>query len=106
MKSNGWSFGWTDAYTFWNKEQSGTYCKGVPKTSYCGWRSPGDGIVSFLFTSSGSAALYYGQSWNFGSIQIKLKGKEIAKISSIGSSITTFDFVSDDVLEIVELEGS
>ena len=51
MKNNGWSFGWTDSYTFVNKQQRGTYCKDVPSTSYCGFKNAAaNGVVSFTFS--------------------------------------------------------
>ena len=82
------------------------FCKDVPSTSYCGYKYPGDGTLSYTFSYSGIATLRYGQSVDQGSVHVKKNDEEIDSISSLGTSIITFAFSPNDVLQIVEMGDS
>ena len=103
MEKEGWVFNWNDQYVI---SPDSTYCQNVPSTSYCGFRYPGDGMISYTFSYSGTATLEYGQSWDTGSVHIMKNDEEIDSRINRGSSSTTFDFSSGDVLQIKELGNS
>lgn len=107
MEANGWSFDWDDAYDFAPQPWS-TYCAGVPSTSYCGFKYPGDGVVSWTFTGSGTATLDFGRSWNGGHVIARLNGVVLATVN-MGASPqcqkVTFSHGDGDVLSIAE-EGT
>ena len=106
MEHEGWHFEWSDNYVFLSGTKlSGTYCKGVPSTSYCGFTHPNDGTISYIFSYSGTATLQYGQSWHKGSVRVMKNDKVIDSMSSAGSSSKTFDFSSGDVLKIEEVNS-
>ena len=86
MEQGGWSFSWNDGYIFWPGDQfCGDYYS-VPSTSYCGFQYPGDGEISYTFTSSGTADLRYGQSWYAGSVHVKKNEEELDSRNTIGIS--------------------
>ena len=103
MEKNGWSFSWDDEHVFKSDQY---YCRDVPSTSYCGFKYPGEGTISYTFSDTGKATLRWGQSWDDGSIHIKINNKEIDSRRSRGSSNTTFSFTSGDVLKIVDFNDA
>ena len=109
MERNGWSFmdigggKWSEDSVFSSGDK---FCKDVTSASYCGYKYPGDGVVSYTFPYPGTATLMYGQSWDTGSVHVKKNGKEIDSRRTRGSSSVTFDFTSGDILNIVELGNS
>ena len=104
MESKGWIFSWNDQYVF-RPEQQKTFCSDVPLTSYCGFQFPGDGEISYKFSSSGTANLTYGNSMNGGWIRIYLNNKEISSRNPKGTSNVEFDYSEGDVLSIRERLG-
>ena len=105
MESKGWIFSWNDQYVF-RPEQQKTFCSDVPLTSYCGFQFPGDGEISYKFSSSGTANLTYGNSMNGGWIRIYLNNKEISSRNPKGTSNVKFDYSEGDVLSIRETHNS
>jgi hypothetical protein len=103
MEKEGWIFSHNDKNVF---IQGGKFCKDLPVTSYCGFMHPGDLMVSYKFSYSGSATLKYGRSFAFGCVQVKKNNVKIASRCSPGSSITTFAFISGDVIQLVEVDRS
>jgi hypothetical protein len=103
MEGVGWVFDWDDQYVF---SPGSPFCKNVFSTSYCGFRFPGDGMLSYTFSDSGTATLEYGQSWDEGSVQIKINDKDIDSRTTRGSSTATFNVSSGDVLKIIEFGDS
>ena len=103
MEREGWVFDWDDQYVF---SPGAQFCKDVLSTSYCGFSSAGDGMISYTFSYSGTATLQYGQSWDTGSVHIKKNDEEIDSRTTRGSSNVIFDFSSGDVLKILELDVS
>ena len=81
------------------------FCKDVPSTSYCGYKYPGDGTLSYTFSYSGIATLRYGQSVDQGSVHVKKNDEEIDSATKRGSFDTTFSFSACDVLKIIEHES-
>ena len=106
MQQGGWSFSWNDGFIFWPGDQFCGDFYTVPSTSYCGFQYPGDGEISYTFTSSGTADLRYGQSWYGGSVHVRKNEEEIDSISTMGTSDITFEFSPGDVLTIYELGDS
>ena len=110
MELGGWIFSkddgseWTQAEAWW-RPRNDQYCR-VPWTSYCGFAYPGNGMLSYTFTFSGTADFRYGQSWHKGSVHVKKNEEEISSLDNTGSSDVTFDFSAGDVLEIYEIEES
>ena len=101
MIKHGWVFDWNDAYGFLSDDNR--YCKNVPSTSYCGFKYPGDGMISYTFSYDGTAILEYGQSSDRGSVHVKNNGAEIDSTNSRGSSTMRFVFFAGDILTIKEL---
>jgi hypothetical protein len=101
MIKHGWVFNWNDAYVFLSGDNR--YCKSVPSTSYCGFKYPGDGMISYTFSYDGTATLEYGHSSDRGSVHVKKNDVEIDSRDTRGSSTTTFDFFAGDTLTITEL---
>ena len=99
MKNQGWVFHWNDSHIYLT---GGKYCKDVPSTSYCGFKSNGDGQISYTFWYDGECILEYGQSKDSGSIHIKKNNKEISSSNTRGSSNVTFGFHAGDILTIRE----
>ena len=99
MEANGWEFNWDDRSVFWPHER---YCKDVPSTSYCGFRWPGTGVVSYKFSTSGTGTLSYGQSWHRGSVRVYMNNHELGSRSSRGTSNVDIEFWPGDTLRIKE----
>ena len=102
METDGWTFNWNGKSGRRFRPDWQKYCEGVPKTSYCGYRSKEDGIISYTFSDSGSATLKYGQSYS-GSVHVKKNNEEIGFLSNRGISSITFKCSSGDVLQIEEI---
>ena len=100
MINHGWNFDWNDPYVFLSSDK---YCKDLPSASYCGFKYPGNGMISYTFPYGGRATLEYGQSWDSGSVHVKKNEVEIDSRNTRGSSTTKFDFVAGDTLAIEEL---
>ena len=103
MESDGWTFNWNDQNVFLSGQK---YCKNVPSTSYCGFSSTGDGIITYKFFKAGTAKLIYGQSSDQGSVNVRKNNMVIDFLSSRGESTTIFDYASGDVLQIEEIGES
>ena len=103
MESNGWAFSWNDKYVFWPVAK---YCDGVPSESYCGFMTPGDGVISYTFSASGTGTLKYGQSWHKGSVHVYMNNVELGSRSTRGSSNVMIRYSAGDVLQIKELRAS
>jgi len=103
MESNGWVFGWNSNHAFL---KGGRVCENVPSTSYCGYRYPGVGVVSYTFSASGTGTLIYGHSWRGGSIHVFLNDKEIGSRSTRGRATLSFSFSAGDILQIKEFGES
>ena len=103
MEKEGWVFHWDDVYAF---SPGSKYCKGVPSTSYCGFKSPGDGMLSYTFSYFGIATLKYGQSFDTGSVRVKKNNIDINARNFRGSSDVKFTFTPSDVLQILEVGSS
>ena len=104
MESRGWSFSWNDAYVW--RPNLAQYCGNVPLKSYCGFQYPGDGEISYTFTTSGRGNLSYGHSGNVGSVIVSLNDEDIGSRNSRGTSDIQFDHSVGDVLRIKELQSS
>ena len=104
MELNGWVFDWDDSYVFVPTSKKDTYCANVPPTSYCGFRHPGDGGISYQFSASGSGKLRYGQSVNYptASVHVYMNNVEIGSRSTPGTSTLVIRFTPGDVLQIKE----
>ena len=87
MESKGWVFDWNDEYVF--RPQ---LCSNVPLTSYCGFRFPGDGEISFAFSSNGRGNLTYGQSYAQGSVHVYMNNQELGSTNSITTSSISFEY--------------
>ena len=103
MENQGWVFGWNDQNVF---APGGSYCLGVPLTSYCGFTSPGDLIISYTFSNNGVATLGYGQSWDSGYVTVSINNVVIDSRNARGASEITFDYNAGDILRIIELGES
>ena len=103
MESNGWVIGWNSNHAFL---KGGRVCENVPSTSYCGYRYPGVGVVSYTFSASGTGTLIYGHSWRGGSIHVFLNDKEIGSRSTRGRATVSFSFSAGDILQIKEFGES
>ena len=102
MEKEGWIFHGNDGFLF---SPPGKWCKDVPLASFCGMATPGDALLSYSFSYSGTATLQYGQSIKAGSVQVMKNDKEIASSSNRGSFNTTFSVSASDVLKIIEHES-
>ena len=103
MEKDGWVFNWNDRFVF---APGPEFCSGVPATSYCGFRSPNHGKISYTFSGSGTATFVWGMSWDTGSVHVRINNVEIASRSTRGTESTTFSYGPNDVLEIEELNVS
>ena len=103
MENQGWVFGWNDQYVF---APGGSYCLGVPLTSYCGFTTPGDLIISYTFPKNGVATLRYGQSWDSGYVTVSINNVVIDSRNTRGESEITFEYNAGDILRIIELGDS
>ena len=98
METNGWTFDWNDEMLFWPK---GSFCNGIPPTSYCGFRAAAaDGLISYTFSASGTANLSFGTSWDDGSVHIYVNNDELGSRNTRGISNLSFDYSPGDVLQI------
>lgn len=102
MESNGWIFEWNDGSVF---RPRGTYCNNVPPKSYCGYRYPGEGVLSYLFTTSGTGTLNYGQSWDRGSVHVFLNNVKLGSRSTRGTSVLNFSYETGDIIRIKETKS-
>ena len=107
MENEGWVFGWNDQNVF-APVPATTYCIGVPATSYCGFTTPGDLIISYTFQNGGNgvATLKYGQSWDSGYITVSINNVVIDSRNTRGSSEITFEYNVGDTLRIIEIGDS
>ena len=107
MENEGWVFGWNDQNVF-APVPATTYCIGVPATSYCGFTSPGDLIISYTFPNgeNGVATLGYGQSWDSGYVTVSINNVVIDSRNTRGASEITFDYNAGDILRIIEIGES
>ena len=105
MENEGWVFDWNDQYVF---APGGNYCVDVPSRSYCGFRSPGQGTISYTFQSgeNGVATLLYGQSWDKNSVSVSKNDVVIISRDTRGDSKITFDYSTGDILRITEIGES
>ena len=104
MESAGWVFSWTDGTReFW---PTGHFCTGVLTSSYCGYKYPGVGMISFTFSASGTGTLSYGPSWDSGSVHVYMSNVELGSRSTRGTSNLNFRYSPGDVLQIKELGDS
>ena len=103
MESKGWVFSWNDKNVF---RPDKPHCRDVPLTSYCGWQFPGDGEISYKFSSTGTANLTYGSGPTGGWIRIYLNNKEISSRHPEGTSNVEFDYSEGDVLSIRETHNA
>ena len=99
MEANGWVFGWNDNYVF---RPAGSFCNNVPTTSYCGFRHPGEGVLSYTFPDSGTVTLSYGHSWNSGSVHVYMNDEKLESLTSRGTSDLTISYSAGDKLQIKE----
>lgn len=99
MEGNGWEFNWDDGNVFWPGDR---FCKDVPSTSYCGFKWPGAGVVSYTFSAHGRGTLGYGQSWDRGSVHVYMNNKELGSRRARGTSNLEIEFWPGDVLRIME----
>ena len=107
MKADGWTFNWNGKRSFVKgRRVRARFCKDLPTSSYCGFRYPGDGLISYTFSNTGTATLEYGQSWRKGYIEVKKNNVVIDSRSTRGTSTITFDYSSGDILAIEELDNS
>ena len=102
MEANGWVFGWNDKYVF---RPAGSYCNNVPTTSYCGFRYPGEGVLSYTFPDSGTVTLSYGHSWNRGSVDVYMNDEKLESLTSRGTSDLTISYSAGDKLQIKEINS-
>ena len=105
MENQGWVFNWDDQYVF---AAGGSFCVDVPSTSYCGFRYPGQGTISFTFRNGeyGVATLRYGQGGNVGSISVSKNDDVIDSRDTPGDSEITFNYTAGDILRITEIGDS
>ena len=77
----------------------------MPKTSYCGFKYPGDGTITKVMKGSGAATLSFGNSWGGRSmVHVYLNGKEIGKAKKhTPKKSVTLKYKSGDKLKITEL---
>jgi hypothetical protein len=102
MEANGWHFGWSDNNTFLILPNS-RYCGGVPTTSYCGYQSPGDALLSLALVGSGSGTLDFGNSWTNGTVWAHLNGEFLGSADPGNLSVVVnFTFGYGDDIEITE----
>ena len=101
MENRGWVFNWDDQYVF---APGGSFCVGVPSTSYCGFYWNGQGTISFTLRNgeNGVATLRYGQSWDTGSISVSKNDDVIDSRDTRGDSEIKFDYSAGDILRITE----
>ena len=104
MEDEGWVFDWDDQYMF--LPLGGNYCKDVPSKSYCGFRYPGSGTISFTFRNgeNGVATLLYGRNWDGGENPISVSKNDVVIDSrdTRGDSEIKFDYSAGDILRITE----
>ena len=103
MENNGWVFEWNDQYVF---RPGGSFCNNVPTTSYCGFRYPGEGVISYTFPDSGKATLSYGHSWNEGSVHVFMNDEKLESLTSRGTSDLSFSYSAGDKIQIKEYPDS
>ena len=105
MEDEGWVFDWDDQYMF--LPPGGNYCKDVPSKSYCGFRYPGHGTISFTFRNgeNGVATLLYSQTWGENSISVSKNDVVIDSRDTHGDFEITFDYSAGDILRITEIES-
>ena len=105
MENQGWVFNWDDQYVF---APGVEFCVGVPSTSYCGFRHPGQGTISFTLRNgeNGLATLRYGQSFDQGSISVSKNHDVIDSTNTRGDSEITFNYAAGDILRITEAVDS
>ena len=105
MENQGWVFNWDDQYVF---AAGGSFCVDVPSTSYCGFRYPGQGTISFTFRNgeNGVATLRYGQGVNVGSISVSKNDDVIDSRDTRGDTEIIFDYSAGDILRITEIGDS
>ena len=105
MENDGWAFNWQDRNVF---DPGDDFCLGVPSTSYCGFRYPGQGTITYTFQNGGSgvAILQYGQSWDSGSVIVSKNDVVIESRDKRGYSEITFDYTDNDILRITEIDDS
>ena len=101
MESKGWIFSWNDKFVFRPKG----HCADVPINSYCGFKFPGHGDITYKFSSSGSGNLTYGNGENGGWVRIYLNDVEIASKGAKGTANVEFDYSEGDILKIWELNA-
>ena len=107
MENEGWVFDWDDQYVF--LAPGGNYCVDVPSKSYCGFRYPGSGTISFTFRNgeNGVATLLYGRNWDGGENPISVSKNDVVIDSrdTRGDFEITFDYSSGDILRITEIDS-
>ena len=94
MINHGWNFDWNDPYVFLSSDK---YCKDLPSASYCGFKYPGNGMLSYTFPYGGRATLEYGQSWDSGSVHVKKNEVEILDIIKYFHARKFVDFDKPEV---------
>ena len=94
MENAGWAFS-DKTNTVHIRLPNPKYCKDVPSTSYCGFTTPGDLILSYTFSYTGMATLKYGHSWIGGCVIVKKNNVEIDSRCSRGVSTTCLLYTSD-----------
>ena len=104
MESKGWSFSWNDQWMF--RPTGADFCGNIPLTSYCGFQYPGDGEISYTFTTSGTGDLSYGHSWTVGLVKVYLNDEELGYRNTRGTSNLQFEHSVGDVLRIKELQNA
>jgi hypothetical protein len=100
MEANGWHFSWSSSFSFLTLPNS-QFCGGVATTSYCGFQSPGDALLSLTLVGSGSGTLDFGNSWTGGSVWAYLNGEllESAEPTNL-SVVVNFTFGYGGVLQM------
>jgi hypothetical protein len=106
MEANGWHFSWSSSFSFLTLPNS-QFCGGVATTSYCGFQSPGDALLSLTLVGSGSGTLDFGNSWTGGSVWAYLNGEllESAEPTNL-SVVVNFTFGYGDVLTLSEFPAA
>ena len=92
MQSNGYSFSHPDSeYSFIaaGTGDRSTFCTGVPDTSYCGFASPGDGVLSVTIAEAGEVDIEYGSTYSSTSqyVTVDLNGVEVDRVTGLGSNV-------------------
>ena len=107
MENDGWVFNWDDQYVF--LAPGSNYCVDVPSKSYCGFRYPGHGTISFTFRNgeNGVATLLYGRNWGGGENPISVSKNDVVIDSrdTRGDFEITFDYSDGDILRITEIDS-